>query len=481
MLNKRICIGIKLFKSMKILVNRRWHNIRASIITLAVFLCISLAKAQEDEASNAAVEPEMPARLRYLEVPVVVEPGLEPELPILPGPIPNVDSERDAEFISLVNSIQQYSETVELIEEQGGAWDINLAESLTTIGGIEQQQGNHIEAIAAFSRAMQINRIANGLYTLEQLPLLEKMIDSYTALENWEQVDLFNNYLFYIAHRTYGVEDPRIISSLERLASWNMEAFSIGFGDALGVRLSNAQMLYRSAIRIVVVHFGETDQRLPVFLRKLASSAYQVAMYPEYAAQVAQPEFRSQQESFRRKLNEGSSIIPGSFQTGEAALLAVIDYHNKAPYSAYALAEAITHLGDWYILFDRRRRQAEDIYFEAWELLRAEEGGEYLAGQLFGQVVPLPTFVDTPKNLEMRSSDTKARSAMEHDIADLSFSVTPLGAVRDVEMLGEETEENKMKLSPLLRALRMSKFRPTLIEGRPVRSDGHVFRYRYWY
>ena len=257
--------------------------------------------------------------------------------------------------------------------------------------------------------------------------------------------------------------------------------FAIGFGEALGVRLSNAQMLQNAAIRAVVMHFGEGDERLPDLLRNLATSAYQVKMYPEYAAEVAQPEYRSQQESFRQKLNGSTSIIPDSFRTGEAALTAIVNYHYKTSSNKYELAEAITHVGDWYLLFDRRRKQAEVLYLQAWELLRDEEDGDDLINRLFGSVAPLPTFVNTSKNFQLRSSDVKIKSSMEHSIADLSFSVTAAGVVRDIELLSEETDENARRLARISRDARMSKFRPILVEGRPSASDGHIFRYRYWY
>mgnify|MGYP003314325222 CR=1 FL=1 len=48
----------------------------------------------------------------------------------------------------------------------------------------------------------------------------------------------------------------------------------------------------------------------------------------------------------------------------------------KTSSKKYELAEAITHVGDWYLLFDRRRKQAEVLYLQAWELLRDEEDGD---------------------------------------------------------------------------------------------------------
>ena len=120
-------------------------------------------------------------------------------------------------------------------------------------------------------------------------------------------------------------------------------------------------------------------------------------------------------------------------------------------------------------------------YLQAWSLLSTEADGDKLKERLFGNVVPLPTFIDGPENLEMRASVPKVRSKLNYSIADVSFSVSITGSVRDVTIMAEEDEENANVLSRLRRAVRFSRFRPRIESGRPVHSEGHVFRYRYWY
>jgi len=165
---------------------------------------------------------------------------------------------------------------------------------------LQQQQFNHLGAIEAYRRAVQINRITLGLHTPDQIPLLENMIDSYVAIENWEQADLYSNYLFFIQHKAYGINDPRVIPAIERLALWNIRAFNMGYGDQLGTRLSTAQMLLSAGLRIVASHYGRQDERFLQYLRDLARSAYYVKTYPEYLVGMDQPEFRAKQENLRQ-------------------------------------------------------------------------------------------------------------------------------------------------------------------------------------
>ena len=415
----------------------------------------------------------------YLERPVVVDASSGSPPNYVPLPLGIETSEIGLQSGADSETIERYVLAIEMIENTGGVWDSQLVEQLSTLGNLQQQRLNHPAAIEAYRRAIQINRIAQGLHTPDQIPFLENMIDSLVAAEEWEQADLYSDYLFFIQHKAYGINDPRLIPALERLASWNIRAFNLGYGDHLGARLSNAQMLLSAGLRAVVAHYGRQDERFLQYLKELARSAYYVKMYPEYLAGLDQPEFRARQENLRQKLNS-FTIYPRSFSLGEAALKDIITYHIQENGSVFSIAEAITHLADWYLLFDRRSN-AQSRYLQAWSLLSTEPDGDQLKEKLFGRVVLLPTFMEIPKNLEMRASIPKVRSNLTYSTADVSFSVSITGGVRDLNVLTEENDENANLLSRLRRSSRFSKFRPVIENGRPVHSAGHVFRYRYWY
>ena len=454
---------------------------RPLIVTLIFLLKFGTqAYAQEGVAGQPSVETiRSTPKLHYLEKPIFIElnnqPNFTKELAIQ-----NSEKAENGFTVGVGDGMTEPFElAIETIEENGGAWDSQLVEQLSSLGSLQQQRLNHPAAIQSFKRAIQISRIAQGLHTPDQIPLLENMIDSLVASENWEQADLYSDYLFSVQHKAYGIDDPRLIPALERLASWNISAFNLGYGDQLGARLSTAQMLLSAGLRAVVSHYGRRDERVLEYLKDLARSAYYVKMYPEFLTGMDQPEFRARQENLKQKLNS-FTIYPRSFSLGEAALQDIINYHIQENGSVFAIAEAITHLADWYLLFDRRTI-AQRRYLQAWSLLSTEPDGDKLKERLFGNVVPLPTFIDGPKNLEMRASVPKVRSKLNYSIADVSLSVSITGSVRDVTILAEEDEENANVLSRLRRAVRFSRFRPRIESGRPVHSEGHVFRYRYWY
>ncbi|MFT6092371.1 MAG: hypothetical protein ACJA2Q_000258 [Pseudohongiellaceae bacterium] len=418
-------------------------------------------------------------KLYFIDKPIEIDTGFndQVEWPITTG---EAISEDDPQFIRRTNSIREYSQSIQAIELEGGVWDSGLIEDLATLGELQQRQGDHATAIETFDRVVHISRINNGLHTMDQIPALEQKIESYLEMGDWEQADLYYNYMFYIQQKTYGNTDPRIIPMLGRLANWNLRAFNIGFGEGLGSRLSSAQLLFDAAAKMVDVHFGRSDARYVDYQQSIANAAYLLSRHPELLNEMTTPEFRLDQDALRRKLIRSERSVPRGFQAGEEALLNIVTQRQIDDGISVPLAEANANLGDWYLMFDRRKAAAQ-MYANAWQIITELEDSEELLNEFFGHVIPLPTFLDAPTSLVFASGDGKDTQDLNVGFVDLRFDVTENGVVRNLEIVTGETEENSMILGRLQRQVRSSVFRPALKDGAAIRSNGSQFRYRYWY
>lgn len=445
---------------------------------LSLALVAPLAYAQEAAEPVESVRSQSP--LRYFDTPVLVQEGLDPLIPTVRQGMPLINPETDPGFDQRSDSIRKYNSAVSDIELGGGAWDGGLVEELASLGRLQQQQGNHVGAIETLDRAIHVNRINSGLYTLEQIPVVEQLIQSYTALGDWEQADIYNNYLFHVQRKAYGTDDPRLIPVLERLATWNIQAFKIGHGSLLGIRLRESQIMFNAAARMVGIHFGKADQRFVDYQRNIVNSAYLAAANPDLMMEIDRPEYRNMQQMLAQNLNEQLRVQPPGFRSGERALMEIAMVYQERGDDPYALAEAITHLADWYLIFDRRRGTMEN-YKIAWDILQQLENGEELTERLFGNVVPLPSFASSIELPDAFYRNEDGTEALHYDYADLTFDVTANGVVRNVESITEETADNQAQLSKLRISARSMRFRPLIVNGEPQRSNENHFRYRYWY
>ena len=460
---------------------------KATLVVWASVACLPLIEAaawQEqtgaDPAEDEILQPE-PDPGRPLPRAVFID---------VPQPLDDV---KDPVFLALDRSsatstnhqaahqkqtLLEYRDLIARTETAGGAWSADLVEQLSAIGSVQQSQGDYSSALRSFHRAMHVSRVNAGLNTVDQIPIVQNMIASHLALEQWSEVDLYQNYLFYIQQRAYGSNDARIIPMLQQLGEWNMQAFELGLGDALGLRLSAAQLLFRAAARLVEFHYGRSDARYIPYLRNVVLSAYQVARNPQLISELSNPEFRGDQAVMAAMINERLPSQPAGFIAGEQALRSIISYRQEQE-DVYALAESIAELADWYLLYEQRKA-ADELYSSAWELLAGEENSEALQQSLFGSVIAIPLIITEPRLVDRRVLGQGPESLAE-GFVDLSFTVTRNGSVRKVSVLSDETPQNIIQFGSVGRALRSFVFRPVLQDGVPVTTEDNRFRIRYWY
>ena len=448
------------------------------IVIAAVFWLAGIAALAQEEGEGAEPEAAIRYSVLYLEPAVPLGEASDFELP--PPEIPQ-SPELDPEFEERIRNIQLFNEAIADSEVLAGAWDNSLVEQLNSLGSLQQQQGDHLGAIETHERAIHVQRINSGLHTIDQTPMVEQMIDSYIAMGDWTQVDVYQNYLFYIQRKFYGNNDPRLIPALGELANWHTRAFTMRQGESLAMRLSSAQMLFKAAARMVEMHFGPDDERYVEYLRGVARSAYLVALNQDLLRDLARAQFRAPQETLRDMLYWHFPIVPTGFRAGEDALLAIREYYLERGGEAEQLAEATAQVADWYLLFNRRS-PARDMYLEAWEAVAEEANADELRRRLFGQVRQIPVFAADDNGWMIENMGfMEDVEEVDYSHIDLRFDVTQWGEVRNIESVGELLPETESQQSRVRRDVRDSMFRPLLVDGENARSEGNLFRYRYWY
>src|SRR5690606_14552356 len=80
--------------------------------------------------------------------------------------------------------------------------------------------GQYDDASVTLKRAVDLSRNLYGLFNISQLEILDPLIDSYTALNAFEQAEKEHQYAFRIAENAYGRTDVRMLKPLDRYARW---------------------------------------------------------------------------------------------------------------------------------------------------------------------------------------------------------------------------------------------------------------------
>src|SRR5690606_26765202 len=80
---------------------------------------------------------------------------------------------------NLQRDIEQYRQQMAEPGNADGLFSQTLREQLEALASLLQQIGDHEGAITELENAMHIERVNEGLFTLEQIPLVQKLIASH--------------------------------------------------------------------------------------------------------------------------------------------------------------------------------------------------------------------------------------------------------------------------------------------------------------
>ena len=365
-------------------------------------------------------------------------------------------------------AIDEYRQRIEDLEAEHGAYGAGIDEQLLALGHALQRRGAHEEAVSLFRRAMLINRVNEGLYSLNQVPMIERMIESQISMNEWEDANDNHEYLFWLHAKNYGEKDPRMLPIIDQLSSWHLQAYIDEKGATLFEHLINATNLYALAVDIISQNFGANDLRLVEALRGLKATNYYLATYsgePQEAVVIntgfgggsVPNERRAQLDHYRMN----------SFSSGKTAITKIMDVYQKNPTSPPAAsAKAKVELGDWYMLFNKWH-SARETYGEAYRALWDNGATNQEIDEIFGHPAALP-------NLPLLDED---REALADSYVTVSYDVTAFGKARNIKILSAQPEDKVSIRSRVRNVLKRAKFRPRFEDGEPVETTGIVQRF----
>ncbi|HEY3517099.1 MAG TPA: hypothetical protein VGL98_08625 [Gammaproteobacteria bacterium] len=96
---------------------------------------------------------------------------------------------------------QRIAEEIKAAQEQGGPQSAELIQPLTELAEIYEAEGERAYAAAALEEARHVVRVNYGLYTLEQVPLIEQALENQQALGQVATVQALEEELYDLASR----------------------------------------------------------------------------------------------------------------------------------------------------------------------------------------------------------------------------------------------------------------------------------------
>jgi len=316
---------------------------------------------------------------------------------------------------------ERYSERVGRLAAEYGAWYPGLQEELISLGQAWLNSGEYEEAISVFTRAMHINRINEGLYSLSQEEVLNHIIDANMQMHDLEALADNYTYLIWLYDNNYSADDIRKVPAYQRAAKGHLHASTLSPDTKVSIgHLVLATNLYRHALETTALTKGRDDPALIELLDGIVQANLQLVEPYGFLSSVPshlETHFNTRRPvnvlslsprlgisgSVRRELERSSvpvyrgssvdkymiSLVVKSYQLARDALLHIIDIHEKNPHLPdAAYIDALLDMGDWYLRFARRTNAAL-YYSRASQLVAEGEPSDEKNHMLFDHPRPL--------------------------------------------------------------------------------------------
>ncbi|MDT8398731.1 MAG: hypothetical protein RQ899_08960 [Pseudomonadales bacterium] len=437
--------------------------------------------------------------------------------------------------------INRYENAVKTLLENEGPFAAGLPEQLETLGLLQQRKGDHQPAIETFNQALHIMRVNKGLFTLDQIALVNRIIDSQAALDDLAAIDDKKEYLYYLHQRNYGPSDPRMIAALKEWADWNVSAYQYGIdaplatpfritnsdgfsatNDLIPIRSSSGTIGYvptnqlygnNTALTNSFLQSGNLTAANPYFLvdprlRKAEDLYEEMEDLLEQSAEPSDPRLLEAKRSLasisyviRQEMNYSESrmtsnnlfynrvaqpqdvnmLLSRGYSKGRKLLEDNLQKLREAPDTApETIAAALFDLADWHLTFDRPQR-AFTYYEQAYQELDASGLEPEARHQPLSQpIVQIPVYAKHPYT--RATLGLNAGSDIDYDgYIDVELDVDKYGNVKHSKITAVSPGTEFQLRSILLRNFRSARYRPALVEGKPVEQEELKLRYYYAY
>lgn len=387
------------------------------------------------------------------------ESKLEPSAP--------ADRGRLSSFLEARAIVERRRETIDAEISASGPYSAALVHELNALALLYREIGEDDLAAQSLEHALQIVRANSGLFSLDQVPLIEQLIAAERARGNGAAVAELERQLLALAYRH--PTDLRSAGILRRAADRQIELFGLYVDRALPpqvtVNIGFADMGARRPLPPDVV-FMRRAQRYYFdaidVLHRTGSFDYEALKELETKLLYT---YHLERTHGERDLERLEAIARVGRQTYER----LIAYATIGDVPLEERARALVGLADWQLLFSKNSTALE-LYREVYAMLADAGGHDALLAELFAPETPiaLPTFA---------SDHFVAPTTSDARYVELTFDISKYGKGRGMRVTDSKGESAEDAAREMIRKIARSRFRPMLVDGEPVRASSVVVRY----
>ena len=418
-----------------------------------------------------------------------------------PGQQAKVQTSPDAAQLA---TITRHQAQIAELQAAAGPHAPGLIEIQQNLGLLQQQAGNHRNALVSLQAALQTIRVNEGLYSINQAPILEAIIDSNVALGARDELRRNYEYLFWLYRRNYGERDAGLVPVIKRVGQWYFDLYNLSPPNTTVEPLVAADDLYAKALKILpegspvqdradmLQDRADESQDRAHNMRDGTASAqqdradilYKVAVINHHIAEDVLDPMTSHREIREAMIPHGRSTpylneiavrqyyADQSFYKGKRSLQRIVDgYGETLPAGIADYARALVFMGDW-LTVQRRVLEGARKYREALTAL-AEYDAPALAEELFGEPQPI-------EQLPIPGEEEVTVGADSY-YADALLDIPASGWPTNIRIQAIHPPEETTLVRRAERGIAATRYRPRYRDGQPVATTDVPLRFVFKY
>ncbi|MDK1024135.1 MAG: tetratricopeptide repeat protein [Gammaproteobacteria bacterium] len=154
-----------------------------------------------------------------------------------------------------------FKQSINIAETHRGLYSPSINKTLTELGKLYVEIQHYPQALEVLRRAQHIMHRADGVYTLDQLGVLDWITRARLLSNEPKLADRQQRFAFQVTAHNYAPGDVRLIGALHKLGNWFRETGQ--YSDALAT--------FQSLRETMLLNFEDNDLRLIDPLRAIAS------------------------------------------------------------------------------------------------------------------------------------------------------------------------------------------------------------------
>ena len=369
-------------------------------------------------------------------------------------------------------SISRYEVRIADLEAAEGPHAEQLIEARLSLGLLRQQAGNHRQALTALQEALQSVRVNEGLYSMNQIAILEAIIDSQVALGARDELRRNYEYLFWVYSRNYGNRNAGLVPVIKKVGQWYFDLYNFSPPHTTVEPLIAADDLYARALQLLPKD-GPSQDRVDIL--------YKVAVINHHVAEDVQDPMLSHREIREAMIPHGRPspylneiavrqyYADQSFYKGKRSLKRIVDaYATNLPDNITEYARALVFMGDW-LTVQRRVIEGSRMYQRAWAALAEHNAAPALVDELFGEPQPIEQ-LPVP-------GEGEPEAGADSYYVDAILDVPESGWPRNIRVQAVHPSEETSLIKRAERGIAATRYRPRYRNGQPVATTDVPLRF----